>query len=762
VKERRAILVSGTVQGVGYRPFVYGLATRMGLGGRVWNQQGDVRIEVEGDPGQVEGFIRGLRDEAPSLARVERISWEERTLTGEREFRIVESKRSEGDGQQGGGEIAISSDVATCPECLRELTDPGDRRFGYPFLNCTQCGPRLTIVTGAPYDRAKTTMRDFVMCDACRAEYENPRNRRFHAEPTACEVCGPRLKLCGADEVEIPGEAIAGFAGAILEGRIGAMKGLGGYHLVCDATDAAAVAELRIRKHRDAKPFAVMVRDLEAAGEICEMSPVERGLLESRRRPIVLLRKKGEAVAEGVAPGNPFLGVMLPYTPLHYLLMEAVNGRPLVMTSGNRSDEPIAYRDEEVFTQLGGEVGIADVYLMHNRPIHLRCDDSVVRVVGGEEMVLRRSRGYAPEGIALPVASGRAILAVGGQLKNTFGLAQGGRAILSQHMGDLDHLAAYEAFERDIALYEVLFEIGPEVIVHDLHPDYASTRYARERAGRDALELIGVQHHYAHMASCMAEHGVKEKVIGVVFDGTGYGVDGAVWGGEFLTGDLMGFERAGHLRYVGLPGGDAAAKEGWRMAVSHLIDAGVSREVMRVHEGTGIIEQMVAKGINTPRTSSMGRLFDAVSALAAVCEKSAFEGQAAMMLEWAAEDGAADYGYEMTVGEGMEVDTRPLISAVAEDVRRGVLPGVISRRFHAGVAEMVGKVAERIREKTGIGTVCLSGGVFMNARLAVLVEGRLERAGFVVLRQRVVPCNDGGIALGQLAVAAARLAGGRE
>jgi hydrogenase maturation protein HypF len=755
--ERRAIVVRGIVQGVGFRPFVYGLATRLRLGGFVKNQTGSVLIEVEGKPPALDGFLAELADHPPPLALIEHLSWEGRPPRGEGGFRI---ETSEADAAS---QVFISPDVATCVECLAEVLDPLDRRHGYPFLNCTNCGPRLTVITGAPYDRRRTTMAAFPLCPACLAEYEDPRDRRFHAQPTACAGCGPHLQALDAAGRPVPTpDPLAHFAAALLGGNIGALKGLGGYHLACDARDAAAVADLRSRKHRDEKPFAVMVADVVAAAELCDVGAAERKLLCSPRAPIVLLRKRRpDAVAEEVAPRNPYLGVMLPYTPLHHLLVRAVAGTPLVMTSGNRSDEPIAYEDDAP-QRLAG---IADLFLVHNRPIHVRCDDSVTRVVDGVEFLVRRSRGYAPRPVELPFACPRSLLAVGGQLKVTFALGRGRHAFLGHHMGDLDHYDAYRAFEKDVALYEQLFAVAPETLVHDLHPDYVTSGYARERAAREGTGLLTVQHHHAHVASCMAEHGLREPVIGVAFDGTGYGTDGAVWGGEFLVGDYRGVRRAAHLRYVGMPGGERAIREPWRMAVAHLADAGKdfarwTERFLPVEFRT--VKRMLERRLNTPLTSSAGRFFDAVAALAGVRDRVSYEGQAAVELEWLATTAAADgtYPFELTSSGDtgpLAVDTRPLIRALADDAANGTGAGVIARRFHSTMVELIAAVCGRLRRATGIDAAVLSGGVFLNALLTSEVTARLAADGFRVYRHRLVPPNDGGLSLGQLAVAAAQL-----
>jgi hydrogenase maturation protein HypF len=751
--ERRAVEVRGIVQGVGFRPFVYHLATSLNLAGFVNNQTGTVRIEIEGEPAALDRFLAELAAHPPPLARVEHTSWEPLPLRGEAEFRIAPSEAD------AAAPIFISPDVAVCDDCLAEMSDPADRRFGYPFLNCTNCGPRLTIITGAPYDRASTTMAGFPMCPACWAEYDDPANRRFHAQPTACPACGPRLILRDASGERLDaGDPLAHFAEALRAGKIGALKGLGGYHLACDARDASAMAELRRRKHRDEKPFAVMVANAAAAETLCDVQPAERELLVSFRRPIVLLRKRSPCgVADAVAPGNPALGVMLPYTPLHHLLMRAVGGIPLVMTSGNRSDEPIAYEDADALERL---LGIADLFLNHDRPIHVRCEDSVTRVIDGLELPLRRSRGYAPQSVPLPVARPLPVLAVGGQFKGTFALGRDRQAFLSHHVGDLDDYSAYRAFVRDIGLYEQLFAVRPALLVHDFHPEYASTRYARERAEREGIGLLAVQHHHAHLAACLADNGLDGPALGVTFDGTGYGTDGAVWGGEFLVGDCRQFRRVAHLRYVGLPGGEQAIRQPWRLAVAHLADAGAECPSLAARLNRAevrLVRQMLEKRVNAPWTSSAGRLFDAVASLAGVRDRVSYEGQAAVELEWLATGVEADgtYPFGLAPGEPLVVDTRPLIRAVADDVNRGADAARVARRFHTTLVELIATACARIRAATGLAAVALSGGVFLNALLTREVTARLTGAGFRVYRHRQVPPNDGGLSLGQLAVALA-------
>lgn len=766
--ERQAITVRGVVQGVGFRPFVYGLASRLQLSGFVRNRTGALHIEVEGERPSLARFLRELRTHSPPLARIDGVQRRRLPLRGEAGFRIEPSERDLP------SDVFISPDVATCADCLAELFDPADRRYRYPFLNCTQCGPRLTIIQAAPYDRERTTMAAFPMCPACRAEYEDPADRRFHAQPTACPACGPQLEaLTAAGEPIVTADPLAAFAAVILGGGIGALKGLGGFHLVCDARDANAVNELRRRKHRDEKPFAIMARDVESVRQWCEVDRRERELLQSPRSPVVLLRRRRagptpDTVADAVAPGNPYLGVMLPCTPLHHLLLQAVDGIPLVMTSGNRSDEPTAYDDRDALLRLGD---IADVFLTHNRRIQVRCDDSVTRIVAGEELPVRRSRGYAPEPIELPAECPRPMLAVGGQFKGVFALGRSRHAFLSHHLGDLDDFAASRDFQRDVRLYEDLFDIRPQAIVHDLHPEYASTDYARRRAAEEGVELIAVQHHHAHLASCLAEHGLDEPVIGVTFDGTGLGTDGAIWGGEFLVGDTLRFTRMTHLRYVRMPGGDRAVREPWRMAVAHLLDAGCDPAGVRGawrklpasdpsteagsfrHE---TLEQMIERGFHAPWTSSMGRLFDAVAAIAGVRTHAGFEAQAAMELEWLATGVQRDGAYPFELRPDV-VDTRPLIRAVVQDVQRQTSEAVVARRFHSTVVEIIAAVCARIRSETKLDAVALSGGVFMNALLQSEASTRLAAEGFRVYRHRRVPPGDGGLCLGQLAIGAAVL-----
>ena len=756
---RRQITVRGIVQGVGFRPAVHHLASRLGLAGSVRNTPGGVIIEVEGPDEAIAAFETGLIASPPPLSAIDEWVSTDVPLHGGRGFQVVVSDTDSADA---GPTIRITPDAATCDACLAELRDPSDRRYRYPFITCATCGPRLTVVTGAPYDRERTTMAAFTMCAACRREYEDPADRRFHAETIACPACGPSIRLLDARGAPLAGDPLAEAARRILEGAIAAIKGLGGYHLACDATNPDVVARLRRRKHRDEKPFAVMFGTRDAIEQVCLVEEAEGALLRSPVRPVVLLDRRPGApsprIAPGIAPGMMTIGAMLPSTPLHELLLEAA-GRPLVMTSGNRSHEPMVWRDDEMFERLGT---IADIVLTHDRAIHVRCDDGVSRVVRGRPLPIRRARGDAPRPLRLPRPCPVPLLATGGHLKNTFALGSGDDAFLSHHIGDLDDFAAAQAFRHDVRLYEAMLQIGPQAIAHDLHPDYESTRYALERAEGEGVPLLAVQHHHAHIASCLAEHGWTRPVIGVAFDGSGFGGDGTVWGGEFLLGDAGRVVRAAHLRAVRMPGGEQAVHEPWRMALAYLLDAGCGTEAIRARHPRECapLTRMIERRINSPLTSSAGRLFDAVACLAGLNDTVTFEGQAALRLEAAA--GEADdpegYPFELLDVEGLtEIDTRPLIRAVIRDVGRGAAASAIGRRFHAGLADAVAAVCMGLQRVSAYDTVALSGGVFLNRRLTVGIVGRLSASGFRVLRHERVPPNDGGLSLGQLAVAAARL-----
>ncbi|HEV2016798.1 MAG TPA: carbamoyltransferase HypF [Gemmatimonadaceae bacterium] len=757
--ERRVIAVGGTVQGVGFRPYVHRLATARNLSGFVRNDTAGLTIDVQGEPHVLEDFLSALIRNPPPTAVIQRVKTSREPLRSYRGFEIARSADP-----PVSTPTNISPDVAVCDECLTEMSDPGNRRYRYPFINCTNCGPRVTIIDGAPYDRARTTMRTFEMCAACRHEYEDKADRRFHAQPIACSACGPTVRLVEATGSvrDSHGHPITAAARAISEGAIVAIKGLGGYHLSCTTSHRETVDRLRSRKAREAKPFAVMARDPEAARAWCTVTAQEEALLLSRRRPIVLLEKRADihdqprSVMQALAPGNPCLGVMLPYTPLHHLLLAECDG-PLVMTSGNISDEPIAFEDADAFDRLGG---IADLFLTHDRPIAERCDDSVMRIVADKPTMLRRSRGFVPSPIHVATAFPAQVLAVGGQLKNTFCCARDDSAFLSQHIGDLDHPAARLSLATSIARFSSLVGVNPEVVAHDLHPQYASTEFA---LAVDGVERIGVQHHHAHIASCMAEHGVTEPVIGVAFDGTGYGTDGAIWGGEFLVVDQGGFNRAAHLSYVPMPGGEGAIRRPLRMALSHLVSAygdDAPSLPLELFDRAGrnevaLIEQIVAKGLASPPTSSMGRLFDAVSALLGVRDDAQFEGQAAMELEAMADPGASRlYEFGLSGAMPLQIDPAPLVRCIVEDILAGVDRRSISGAFHKSVANMIVRVAELLRNATGIRKIALSGGVFQNVFLTTTTTEALARTGFEVYTQQLVPCNDGGLSLGQAYVVA--------
>lgn len=748
---RVRLRVEGIVQGVGFRPFVFRLAEEAGLAGFVGNDAGGVFAELEGAQRVVDDAVATLRDNPPPLAIVERVQVDAIAPTGETGFAIAASEDS---GQR---EALVSPDVATCADCLAELFDPADRRYRYPFTNCTNCGPRFTIVRDVPYDRPNTTMAGFEMCAACAAEYADPRDRRYHAQPVCCPACGPELAFDEGDATAA-GDPLAAAVAALRRGAVVAVKGLGGYHLAALASDEDAVATLRGRKHREDKPFAIMVADTEAAGRLCQVDATERALLASPRAPIVLLRRRPDAaVADAVAPGNRELGVMLPYTPLHHLLLAEL-GEPIVLTSGNVSDEPIAYRDDDARQRLAP---IADAFLTHDRPIHMRTDDSVARVVRGAPMLLRRARGYAPQPVPLPQPCPRPVLACGAELKHTFALARGQRAFVSHHIGDLENYETLRSFTEGVAHYRRLFDLAPQVAAHDLHPEYLSTKYA---ADLDDVELEPVQHHHAHIASCLADNSRTDRVIGVAFDGLGLGCDDTIWGGEILLAEDGGFERAGALEAVPLPGATAAIRQPWRMAAAWL-DAAYDGDppgdldvAARNAERWADVLAVARSGVNSPLTTSMGRLFDAVAALAGLRDTITYEGQAAIELEQRA-DPTESGAYPLPVADEdglLRLRGRETIRAVAADVRAGVPVPAVAGRFHRAVTEAVTAACRAARDRTGLSIAALSGGVFQNRLLVEATAAALERDGFEVLLHRRVPPNDGGISLGQTAAAAAR------
>lgn len=773
------IRVTGIVQGVGFRPFVYHIALRHGLAGAVLNCAGSVEIDLEGPIESIEAFSRALSTEAPPLARVDSVTMIEADPIGCTDFRIVESRA------QAKIDSVIPADVCTCADCLREISDPSDRRRAYPFTNCTNCGPRFTIVQRVPYDRINTTMSVFPMCEKCAAEYADPLNRRFHAEPTACPVCGPRIWLeLNGESIELG--ALEAVGKLLREGAVVAIKGLGGFHLGCDAANDDAVRVLRTRKGRAAKPFALMVRDLEEAERLCELDDAARKLISSHQRPIVLARKREDTgISECVAPGNANLGLMLPYTPLHFLLFQH-SPPALVMTSANLSEEPLVFTNGSARTKL---ISLADAFLMHDRDIHVPCDDSVIRPIEGGAIFLRRARGYVPGSVEIPIPC-ECILGVGAEQKNTFCLAWDSKAVLSQHIGDLDTVETLDYYRYAISHFLALFQREPRVIAHDLHPGYMSTQYAEGFSSSAAsvsglpflrhsspetssVRLIGVQHHHAHIASCLAEHGRTERCIGLALDGTGYGTDGTVWGGEVLVADLTEFERVGHFAQVRMPGGDAAVLDPRRMAISYL-HAAYGEDWPRMANELGIeltplehraIAHQLDTGMNSPITSSAGRLFDAVSHAIGVCRERSYEGQPAIALEMAAEggsspreDASAQKGIRSIFPFPKPLDTLALFRTAVDQKLAGVPLPLISANFHNSLVNLLSSACVKVREETSLNTVALSGGVFQNAILLTRLRASLEGLGFDVLTHKLLPPNDACIALGQVAVAAALLA----
>jgi hydrogenase maturation protein HypF len=766
---RTQILVRGIVQGVGFRPYIYSLASKRELKGKVINNETGVLIDVEGRGVDIEHFIDELRKNPPPLSQVESISRADNLESiNFKDFQILPS-------QSNGDLLApvapVASDSGTCRDCLAELFDPANRRYRYPFINCTNCGPRFTIVEGVPYDRARTTMRSFNMCGACRAEYIDPTNRRFHAEPTCCPECGPQVALTPGVSGRLPC-AISDVRELLQSGKIVAIKGLGGYHLACDALNEEAVQTLRRRKYRADKPFALMANSVDVIRKYCRVSPAEEEVLLSAERSVVLLERNADAVIPAsIAPGVRTLGFMLPYTPLHYLLLENSDG-PLVMTSGNISDEPIAYEDSDARERLKN---IADYYLLHNRRIHIRTDDSVVRVSpftvhsAPFTVVLRRSRGYAPAPVKTSFRFEKQILACGAELKNTFCLARDHHAFISHHIGDLENLETLRSFTEGIEHFKNLFHLEPEVIAYDLHPEYLSTKHAIAAKEGDGIETkIGVQHHHAHIASCLADNRIEGEVIGVAMDGLGFGTDGKLWGGEFFVADFQDAERVFHLDYIPMPGGAKAIREPWRMAASYLhraygdefldLDLPFVRALDR--SGWAAMRSMIYAGTNSPETSSMGRLFDALSALLSLRNTVNYEGQAAIELEAIAGRNAVK-SYEFTIVDGSIIKAEPVIMSAVDDLLNGVSPAEVSAKFHLGVAGLIARVAAQIRDERKLNRIALSGGVFQNMFLLERTVALLNSDGFEVFTHSRVPANDGGISLGQAAIANAQIAAGR-
>jgi len=760
MQARKEIQVSGIVQGVGFRPYVFRLATELDLSGTISNTSTGVTIEIQGPTELIDHFVLRLPREAPTLAHITGVAIRELPCKGDRTFQILASHTGEP------VRTWISADIAICGDCLRELFDPTDRRYLYPFINCTNCGPRFTIVRDIPYDRCRTSMDEFPMCGACRAEYEDIHNRRFHTQPNACWECGPQLEWWDAQGHRIAtSDPVREAAQRLRMGDVVAVKGLGGFHLAADATNPSAIERLRERKRRGEKPFALMVPDLEAALSFCEVNDCARIALVNRQRPIVLMpKKKGAILAQAVAPRQGDLGVLLPYTPLHHLLFAKGRFSALVMTSGNLSEEPIAVDNQEAVARLAA---VADFFLVHNRDILLRCDDSVVRPGTRGLEQIRRSRGYVP----VPLELHRtlpAVLAVGGELKNTICLARGNLAFLSQHIGDLENVESFTFFREAIDHLSSILEIEPKIISYDLHPSYLSTQWALAQKN---AHLVGVQHHHAHIASCMEENGVKGRVIGLALDGAGYGTDGTIWGGEALLADYSGFERAAHLAYVRMPGGSAAIREPWRMALSYLMHhfgaEFLEWEIPFVgrlnRKKAETILEMTNKGVNSPLTSSCGRLFDAVAAVMGLRGEVNYEAQAAMELEMfarrTAEAGAYPFDIRRT-NRCWEIETRTLFAAILEDLTRNVAFESISRRFHNGLVAVLTRLACLLRQESGLNRVCLSGGVFHNTLLREQLIGDLEAAEFTVFTHSQVPAGDGGLSLGQAVIAGRRVSEG--
>ncbi|MBU2600358.1 carbamoyltransferase HypF [bacterium] len=771
------ITVKGIVQGVGFRPYIYRLAKSLSLRGSVYNTSSGVVIEVEGDRNAVKGFVEKFPVSAPPLAKIDNIEIETAQVKKRLPFEIIDSLPEEG------RFVPVSPDISICSDCLSEMLSPADRRYQYPFINCTNCGPRLTIIRNIPYDREKTTMSKFQMCADCLAEYSEPSNRRYHAQPNACYQCGPSICLLKNNGSEIESSALIQQATILLQqGNIIAIKGIGGFHLACDATNDTVVQELRKRKGREEdKPLALMLLDLTTVKRYCEVSEEEERLLTASSRPIVLLKKLPNCpISTYIAPNNNFLGIMLPYTPLHYLLFQAIKPKilALVMTSGNFSDEPLTKDNDEAIKRLGN---IADYFLMHNRDIHSRCDDSLTSVLDsketiirrsrgyavspagggkGVEIIIRRARGYAPLPIVLKFSLGQ-ILALGAELKNTFCLTRDNYAFISQHIGDLKNYETLNYYKESIEHFKRLFRIEPEIIAHDLHPDYLSTKFAIELSTLNPqLSTLGIQHHHAHIVACMAENGIDEKVIGLAMDGVGYGTDGNVWGCEFLLTDYFGFERAGHLKYIPMPGGDKATEEPWRMAVSYLYSVYgktlPSRFLKRWgEEKVSFMIKMLKQGINSPLTSSAGRLFDAVAGILGIRNKVNYEAQAAIELEMVADEHEISrYEFDVCDKEStLVIDPTKAILGIVRDMDLGLNSSIISARFHNTVIEFALETCRRVRSKTGINKVALSGGVFQNRYLLERIKPRLEKEEFVVILHSKVPSNDGGISLGQAVIA---------
>ncbi len=746
MKEKRKtyrIDIGGTVQGVGFRPFLHRLARTYGLGGRAWNSSGGVRLMLTASVSELSLILNEIEKEAPRLARVKSIACEETCLEEYEDFLILPSQR------QSESMAGVSPDICVCGDCLKELFDPGDRRYLYPFINCTNCGPRFTIIRSVPYDRGNTSMSAFEMCDSCAGEYHDIEDRRYHAQPDCCEACGPGVFFLDKDENDVLNDAIETAREYLKSGRIIAVKGLGGIHLACEAFDAKAVARLRELKRRDERPFAIMCADIGQASMLCEISPAEAELLQSPKRPITLLKKKDESLSH--CSENAYLGIMLPYTPLHYLLTRDME--PLVMTSANLSERPIFYKNADALKEL---YGLADGFLLHNREIHVPCDDSLLFELDGAPYFIRRSRGFVPEGLSLPLDAGTA-LACGAEQKASFAFSKGNSAYLSQHIGDLKNLETLELYERMTRHFSSLFDIRAACVACDMHPDYLSTAFAEKTARQNGLPLYRIQHHHAHMASCMADNGLNEPCIGVIWDGTGYGTDGKTWGGEFFTGDYSSVKRAGSIRPLLLAGGDAAIKEIYRVACALALDAEEELPDICAWPESEAVKKLLELKLNVPASSGMGRLFDGVYSLITGRKSVSYEGQGAVLLEAAAKDGEnGEYPYEIYLDEGRYTfDHRPVIKSLIKEKRNGADNGLIAARFMNTLVKMALEVCIRLRQESGLKRVVLSGGVFLNRYILIRLCAALDSGGFRVYHHSRVSANDEGIALGQLMIAAA-------
>jgi len=755
-KERRKIEIGGIVQGVGFRPTVYRLAKKHNLKGFIFNDSKGVTLDIEGNPQEINSFLQELKKNPPPLSNIEKVTSKKLSVKNFHEFKIIESE----EGKE--KTTLVPPDIATCEDCRKEMLDKNDRRYLYPFINCTNCGPRFTITKGLPYDRKNTTMKKFKMCEKCRTEYGNPDNRRFHAQPNACSDCGPHLELLDSKGKKIRGNPTDRAIKLLKKGRIIAVKGLGGFHLACNAKDIKAIKTLRKRKIRPFKPLALMAKDLRVISEFVQVSDEEKNLLISPRAPIVLLKKKQDCILPAnIAPNNNFLGFMLPYTPLHILLFK--NLEVLVMTSGNKRDEPIVFGNEEAVEKLGD---IADYFLVHNRDIWIQADDSIARIADGKVLLLRRGRGYAPEPIKSPVKNEKKIIGFGAHKHNTFSISREDEIFVSHYIGETDNIETIKAFERGIRHFINFFDIPPDIAVVDLHPEYQATKFGKKWAYENSKPLIEVQHHHAHIASCLLDNKIDEKVIGVAWDGTGYGADGKIWGGEFLIADLESYQRKAHLQYIPLPGGDLAVKEPWRMGAVYLYDIfgkGFSRlDIAFVKtldkKRWSIIKNMIDKRVNSPLTSSIGRLFDAVSSILGIRDSINYQGQAAIELEMIAKENGGEF-YKFDISKNIYtyiIDPKNVIESIVEDIKNGTPKQSISSKFHIGLAEMIVKVSNLLREETEVDKVCLSGGVFQNIVLRNETTKRLRKENFKVYNHKKLPPNDGGISAGQVAIAIKR------